>query len=102
MKFIICDSTHYFHLVDFLKNYKSALNTLNYQIITIDDMSKGLDDIDRAKISNAFDYRTSKGCMIEIDNLEQLQEFSNHLDDKHLFIDMKLLLIVITAYYPDD
>ena len=42
MKFIICDSTHYFHLVDFLKNYKSALNTLNYQIITIDDMSKGL------------------------------------------------------------
>ena len=40
--------------------------------------------------------------MIEIDNLEQLQKFSNHLDDKHLFIDMKLHLIVITAYYPDD
>lgn len=49
-------------------------------------MSKGLDNIDKAKISNAFDYRTSKGCMIEIDNLEYsmlIYNFSRNLPNEN-------------------
>ena len=102
MKFIICDSTHYFKLDSFLENYKNFLAKTDYEIVSLDEALKELNENKELHFSDAFDYKTTKGCMIEISRLNQLESLSKLLDNEYFFIDMKSHLIVITAYYPDD
>lgn len=110
MKFIICDSTHFYELHSFIEKYENALSKLNYQIVNKADVADEFDLKQNYRLNDAFDYHTNQGCMVDIDDLNSLIEFSHminknekdEINKEKLFIDMESRLIVLTSYYPDN
>ncbi|WP_288291026.1 hypothetical protein [uncultured Lactobacillus sp.] len=110
MKFIICDSTHFYELHPFIKEYEDALSKLNYQVVNKAEVAEEFDLKQNYRLNDAFDYHTNQGCMVDIDDLNSLIEFSHminknekdEINKEKLFIDMESRLIVLTSYYPDN
>lgn len=110
MKFIICDSTHFYELHPFIKEYEDALSKLNYQVVNKAEVTDEFDLKQNYRLNDAFDYHTNQGCMVDIDDLNSLIEFSHminknekdEINKEKLFIDMESRLIVLTSYYPDN
>lgn len=80
MKFIICDSTHFFESHPFVKEYEDALSKLNYQVVNKTEVADEFDLKQNYRLIDAFDYHTNQGCMVDIDDLNSLIEFSHMIN----------------------
>ena len=101
MRLAICDTTNFFHLKDFLREYKDILKHFDYQVVN------NLPLIDTYyETETGIDMYTRKACTIEVETLDELNKLITEVNEKdgyqYLWLDLPNRLLILTAYLPDD
>lgn len=95
MRLAICDTTNFFHLKDFLREYKDALKHFNYQVV------RNLPLIDtHYETEEPINLYTRKACTIEVNTLNEVNEKDGYR--QYLWLDLPNRVLILAAYPPDD